>query len=131
MKIYNNTWNKTKQTTNKRKAGKEHIDNAKGAAEPSGNLVDWTKGFCVMHCKEAFKRDTECTYGLCPICMSKKADSMGRRRRNDIDKSTNVCDHSEIQLQKTDCRNYLKKNRKAEDEVTMIPEYCWDCGDEF
>ena len=56
---------------------------------------------------------------------------MGRRRRNEIDRSTNVCDHSEIQLQKTDCRNYLKKNIKAEDEVTMIPEYCWDCGDEL
>ena len=58
MNINANTQSKTMQTMNKRKAKEACEEKSKGAAKPSGNLVDWTKEFCFMHCREAFKRDT-------------------------------------------------------------------------
>ena len=58
MKINTNTQSKTMQITNKRKAKEADKGKSNGAAKPSGNLVNWTKRFCVMHCREAFKRDT-------------------------------------------------------------------------
>ena len=53
------------------------------------------------------------------------------KRRNETNKDKDVHDHSVIQLQKTDCKSNLMKNQKTQDDDTMMPDYCWDCGDEF
>ena len=107
-------------------------------SKPSGKMVQYPNKFSVKHCKNAFEKDCECVYALCPVCYLKEGDGakgannkrnrVGNRKVNKDDNE--LCSHELNDLLDETDKRWLKITRN-DGKPCHIPKYCTICTDQL